>query len=173
MSEKSTQRKSDDLSISTVQDFKSRSKRIATLELPSGAVIQAKNSGSMSVFMKAGVIPNSLMAIVQESMASGQQPDMSSVLKDGNLDLDMVRDMLDVINTVTVECWVMPPVLPIPENEQDRDPELLYVDEVLDDDKVFVFQWVTGGTRDLEQFRQEHQAAMDNLERLSDVGSPA
>lgn len=173
MSEKSTQRKSDDLSISTVQDFKSKSKRIATLELPSGAVIQAKNSGSMSVFMKAGVIPNSLMAIVQESMASGQQPDMSSVLKDGNLDLDMVRDMLDVINTVTVECWVMPPVLPIPENEQDRDPELLYVDEVLDDDKVFVFQWVTGGTRDLEQFRQEHQAAMDNLERLSDVGSPA
>jgi len=173
MSEKSTQRKSDDLSISTVQDFKSKSKRIATLELPSGAVIQAKNSGSMSVFMKAGVIPNSLMAIVQESMASGQQPDMSSVLKDGNLDLDMVRDMLDVINTVTVECWVMPPVLPIPENEQNRDPELLYVDEVLDDDKVFVFQWVTGGTRDLEQFRQEHQAAMDNLERLSDVGSPA
>jgi len=67
----------------------------------------------------------------------------------------------------------MPPVLPIPENEQNRDPELLYVDEVLDDDKVFVFQWVTGGTRDLEQFRQEHQAAMDNLERLSDVGSPA
>lgn len=155
--------------VSTPQDFKAKSNRMAILTLPSGATIKVKNPGGLRMFMKNGVIPNSLLPMVEEAINGGTEPDLKALSKDGEISLDIVQDMMSLIDHVTVTCWVLPPVLPVPENEEDRDEELLYADEVMDDDKLFVFQWVTGGTKDLERFRQEQAVALDGMARVPDV----
>lgn len=45
----------------------------------------------------------------------------------------------------------------------ERDPNVLYVDQVSMEDKVFVFQWALGGTSNLEQFRKEHRANVESV----------
>ncbi|MCA1800470.1 MAG: hypothetical protein LC687_04965 [Actinobacteria bacterium] len=156
--------------IATPQDFKAKANRTAILDLPSGATIQVRNPGGLKVFMKNGMIPNSLLPMVQEAINGGKGFDASDLMTEGKLDLGLVNDMMRIVDEVTMECWVMPPVLPAPEDEASRDDELLYVDEVLEDDKMFVFQWVTGGTRDLATFRKEQAAALDGLAGVADAG---
>lgn len=166
-------KKSTESKPSSIKDFKSKSKIKADLVLPSGAVVRVHNRGGMRMFLKSGMIPNGLMGIVQQSIEDGTEPDMKDLFKgadDNDVDMDMVNDMMIAVDNITVECWVLPPVLPIPDDEEDRDEDLLYVDEVLEEDKMFVFQWVTGGTSDLERFREEYQSSVDNLERRSNVG---
>lgn len=53
--------------------------------------------------------------------------------------------------------------------EDERDPELLYVDEVSIEDRVFIMNFAVGGTRDLERFRGEHAESMAGMAALSDV----
>lgn len=47
--------------------------------------------------------------------------------------------------------------------EADRDPDLLYADNVDLDDKIFVFNFAVGGTRDLERFRREQAASLASI----------
>lgn len=159
-----------------IQDFKKASRVSANLELPSGAVVEVKNPGGMKMFLTGGAIPNSLMGIVQDAMDSGKgikDEEMADLItaENGELNKDLLADMMTMIDNVTVNCWVMPPVTPLPENDGEegveRDPELLYVDEVLEEDKLFVFQWATGGTKDIEQFRSEHNESLESLARLT------
>lgn len=50
----------------------------------------------------------------------------------------------------------------------EREENVLYVDQVTMDDKLFVFQWALGGTSNLEQFREEQRT---NVESVADVQS--
>jgi len=45
----------------------------------------------------------------------------------------------------------------------DRSPEFLYCSEVDFEDKMFIFQYAVGGTRDLERFRQEYSESLDSI----------
>lgn len=45
--------------------------------------------------------------------------------------------------------------------DEDRDEELLYADDVDIEDKQFIFQFVVGGSSDLEQFRREQAATVE------------
>lgn len=57
----------------------------------------------------------------------------------------------------------------------ERDEDVLYTDDIDQDDKVFIFNFVVGGTRDLERFRAEYGDALatvqsgENME-MSSVG---
>ena len=44
--------------------------------------------------------------------------------------------------------------------EAAKDDDLLYVDEVEDEDKMFIFQWTTGGTADIATFRQQASTSL-------------
>jgi hypothetical protein len=57
--------------------------------------------------------------------------------------------------------------------EAARDDELVYVDEVAEEDKMFLFQVVTGGTTDVESFREELGSTMDDIRGRQDVELPA
>jgi len=48
-------------------------------------------------------------------------------------------------------------------HEAERDPDILYADQVDMDDKLFIFQWALGGTRDLERFREQQQKSVGDL----------
>lgn len=135
----------------SVSEFKKKNKP-ELMELPSGVYMTLRNPGGLRLFLKQGLIPNSLMLIVQESLDKGQDQLAKKVDQQG-VDPAMAADMIALVDVVTIAACVEPQVHEAPETEADRDDEILYVDELEDEDKMFIFQWVSGGTRDLESFR--------------------
>ena len=149
------------LAPSAASAFKKRSGGLLTL--PSGETVKVKNPGGIRAFISAGMIPNSLMSLVESSLA-GKPIDIKDALApDGEINTDMVTDMMALNDRITMACVVEPKVYPVPEDEEDRQDDRLYVDELEDDDKMFIFQWATGGTKDISQFRRELSSAMDSL----------
>lgn len=149
--------------VSTVAGWKKKAQG-ADLELPSGEVCLARNVG-MQVFLERGLIPNSLMPIIRQALV-GEEPD----LKMDDISEEQIKEMMDLFDAATVLCVVEPKVHRVPRDGEgepvpieDRDPDKLFVDEVDFEDKQFIFQWVVGGTRDLERFREEQSASVERL----------
>lgn len=144
------------------------------LEMPSGNYMRIKKIGLQALVAK-GIVPNSLLGIAEKAVAKGQQ-------KQGPSDADLaglVQDKEQVaaigkfMDEVVILCAAEPTVEPLPPEGVERDDELLYIDEVGDEDKMFVFQVVTGGTTDVEQFRNETGATMAAIRGREDVELPA
>jgi len=167
--------------ISQIGDFKARIGGL--LDLPSGATVRVHNPGGMQAFMDSKAIPNSLMPIIQKALKSGQPMTAAEVVsEDGNLDPALLEDMMKLMDGIILKTVVEPRVHKAlteadlekwnadPAHADDQlddieelrsaldeiDPKL-YVDEFPLDDKQFIFQWVAGGTRDLEEFLQEQR----------------
>ena len=153
---------------SSIADIKS--KKYTTLELPSGITIKVRNPGGMSAFMTNGTIPNSLMGVIQKSVAAGTTPSAEEILPEGGVDQKFIIELSGMLNNILVMCAVEPVVQPVPEDEADRDDELLYADEFPEEDKMFIFQWVSGGTKDLESFRQQYAANVDAMGAVAKSG---
>jgi hypothetical protein len=159
---RSTARPSTPVEATPVSDWKKKntSNFDKPVELPSGKFMKIRRVG-FRAFIKAGLIPNSLMATVQSSIDRGVAPELNlgSILQDDK-QIDAMMDMVDgVLCFVAVE----PEVHPLPKNEKDRDEELLYVDEVDDEDKMFIFGLCTGDTDDVQQFRSEQTKRMASV----------
>lgn len=138
-------------------------------ELPSGKTIKIKKAVGFQTLMKSGLIPNSLMSIVQKSLDKGEEPDVSTI----SSDMGKINEMLELMDNITCFMVEEPEIHPVPKNKEDRDGDLLYVDEVEDQDKMFIFQYATGGTKDLETFRREAGSVLDTVQRGSNVGRKA
>lgn len=160
-------------SVSSISAFKEQ-KKGKPLELPSGLVVKARRV-ELQTFIMKGDVPNPLMSIVGEALEKGQKADIASMVgvDEGKIDLDMVNDMYEMVNAVVCQCIVEPQVHPVPEDEDDRDDDLLYVDEVDDEDKMFIFQWSSGGTSDLATFREEARAGLASVAKKQGAKNPA
>lgn len=133
----------------------------------------------MRHFVRAGMVPNSLLPIVMKAVRTGTSPDMEAISKDGQ----KVNDMIQLVDNVVVAIVVEPKVLPLPPEEDEesekydplfeRDEDLLYVDEVNPEDKAFIFQWACGGTSDLEQFREQSEQLVGSPSGGNNVPRPA
>lgn len=152
--------------VSSASAFKKRAKG-QPIQLPSGEVVLAKRV-ELQTFILQGNVPNPLMSVVSEALEKGQKADIAKMVgvDEGKLDLEMVKDMYEMVNAVVMACIVEPKVHPVPEDEDERDDDLLYVDEVDDEDKMFLFQWSSGGTSDLATFREE---ARKDLATLAEI----
>lgn len=148
---------------SNASDFK-KGKAAIDLDLPSGNVALVRRRG-LDAFMREGLIPNSLMALVQGQLdeTEGKSPALQGELQKIASDTSALADVARLADAITVSCVIDPAVLPIPEEEEDRDEDLLYVDEVDMDDKLFIFSWVVGGTKDIERFREEQTAVLASI----------
>lgn len=165
--------------ISQVGDFK---KRIQTvLELPSGLIVKVRNPGGLRAFLDKGTIPNSLMPLIQKSLNKGKAVDVETDLMgaDGNIDTEMMTEMFDMMDNIAVKCMVSPKLYPkltdkdveawnkkYPEDQAEtvddiRQDDRLYADELPDDDKQFIFSWMSTGVKDLETFRLQRQSGVD------------
>lgn len=146
---------------SDVNEFKKRSKGFP-LKLPSGLTMMCQRV-SLRNFLGGGDVPNPLMEIVQETLDKGGKMDVSQMLpEDGKpVNMEMINDMYSMLETLVIAASVSPKVHAVPEDEADRDDELLYVDEVDEEDKMFIFQWAIGGTDDVARFREEAAADLD------------
>lgn len=132
------------------------------VELPSGNVVRIRPVG-FQAFLKAGLIPNSLMGVVQSAIDRGTAADLDvgSIIKDAT----RVQEMVDMVDNAVCFVMVEPEVLPAPKNEEDRDEDCLYVDEIDDEDKMYIFGICTGGPRDVETFRAEQANGLAAVQR--------
>jgi hypothetical protein len=161
------------------------------LVLPSGNVARVKPV-SPTVFLSSGIIPDPLTAMIRQAIHSKQGLPPSKLEKMLS-EPTQLRSTMEMFDRVLAEAVLMPHVEMPPTctecgeynvemqhgedtheyEEGPRDPQVLYADEVDLQDKIFIFQWCLGGTRDLEQFRQEQQATVGTLSNGKDVRSKA
>jgi hypothetical protein len=134
-------------------------KKPEAVTLPSGNRVVVKRS-TLKDFLIRGMVPNSLMAIVEQSLSSGQNKATDDEMKKILGDPEKLAELMELMDSVTINCAIEPRVHPAPPREADRDDELLYVDELDEGDKVAIFNYAVGGTVELEPFRGEAEAAL-------------
>ena len=176
---RSTVKRAEELRISQIGDVKKRLGGI--VELPSGLVVHLVNPGGLKAFMTGNVIPNSLMAVIQKSLKSGTKPTAEELLSEqGDITPERMAEMMEIMDRVAMKTIREPKFHPNftdadvekwnnehpEENDQVDEPEelesadKLYIHELPDDDKQFIFQWISGGTKDLEEFRKRQEQGM-------------
>lgn len=168
--------------VTPAAEWKKPSKGVE-LEVPSGNVALVRPVG-MQAFLQKGIIPNSLRDIAMEAI-SGKKT--APQMKMDDMSSEKIEDMLVLFDSVTCYCVIEPKVTPVPvwqnanpdgeyfTNDErkvgqvvplpERDSEPLWVDEVNLDDKIFIFQFACGGTRSVEQFREEFSLSLDAVSR--------
>lgn len=165
--------------MTATQDIKPTSARAwkatasVPVELPSGNYIRIRRM-SMATLLATGKLPNSLTGIIRQAIDKGTgmvgvEDKMAELMGNEKQLAEMARFMDELITLVSIEPKVHLP----PKDDDDRDDDTLYTDEVDEADKSFLFQLVTGGTSDLEQFRQATEASMASLSGREDVQLPA
>lgn len=152
--------------------------------LPSGNVARVRQI-SPAAFLSSGLIPNPLLSIIRKSIQEkqGMSPKAMKAITEDNA---LLVSALELFDRVLAHVMVQPSVkMPPPcrqcgeyankpqhdsglkgyhqYNEGDREAGVLYADVVQMDDKMFIFQWAVGGTRDLETFRDEFQSRVGSV----------
>lgn len=141
--------------------------------LPSGNTMRIRKIG-LQALIKTGKMPNSLMTYAQKAVQKGKKQEVTEVDMLGILqDEKKVREIAEFMDEVTIICAEEPEVHPLPEEGVDKDADLLYVNEVDEEDKMFLFQVVTGGTTEVETFREEHASNVAAVRGRQDVGGKA
>lgn len=157
----------------SAKEWKKNANSGGPLVVPSGNTAMVRNPG-MQVFLAEGLVPNSLMGPIQAALNTGKAPTIQSY---GDITSDMMADMLKMTDAVCVYCVIEPKLTSNRDaagniiDVDDRDEELLYVDEVSIEDKMFIFQWAVGGTRDLESFRKSSAEGLGGLPAVPESGS--
>jgi hypothetical protein len=124
--------------------------------LPSGQLVMLRRPG-VEGLAKAGVLNNldSLSALISEKhvqrVNGKQQVNMQTLLSDD----DNMAQVQHVVDRVACYCVVKPEVKMTPNDVTRREPGVVYADMVDLLDKMFILNYVVGGTRDLESFRGE------------------
>lgn len=157
------------------------------IQLPSGNVARVRRVGP-EAFMTQGIMPDSISPIVEKAIRSkkGLKPQAQAELAKDPKQLGAMMEMLD-----RTLCYaVLQPKVEMPpacvecdqldntatevhhdESLEDyhefqpapREPGVLYADRVDLDDKMFVLNFVVGGTGDLQRFRREQREAVGSV----------
>lgn len=135
--------------------------------LPSGNVALLRRV-SPETFIAKKMIPDSISGIVQQAIEKNQglkPKDEAALMRDP----DKIADAIKFMDTAVCYAVVDPQINAAPEDESERDSGLLYVDQVDLNDKIFIFNWASGGSSDLARFRSEFGDAVSRLDAGEDV----
>lgn len=130
------------------------------LEVPSGNVCLVQRVG-MESLVKGGMIPNSLLGMVSDQLEKASKGKAMTELDEAQMmaqlqdNPEKLQEMFDMVDLITMQVVIEPKLEPVPEDDNDRDDDLLYVDQVDLEDKLFIFDWVVGGVGDVASFRGE------------------
>jgi hypothetical protein len=72
-------------------------------------------------------------------------------------------EMMHVVNKIVCYVVVKPAVEYPPNDPTLRKNDAIYADMIDLEDRMFIMNWALGGVRDLERFREEHEAALGSL----------
>jgi hypothetical protein len=147
------------------------------LELPSGQVILCKRPGPQGL-MEAGLLEalDTLTAIVDGELipkAEGQAPEIKLDPAKLMADPAKLEQMLHMMNRIVCHVVIEPQVKMTPNDITNREHGVVYTDQIDMDDKSFILQFAMGGTRDLETFRQESQAALGSMAAVPEAPDAA
>lgn len=166
-----------------------KAKETMDLLLPSGNVCLVIRPGVQGL-IKHGILDSldTLTGIVQQDLIDANDPKAqlkaAQALASKPDDLLAAMDLMDkVLEYVVKEPRPVRPIRrdatgkplltpegkEIPLAEEEREDEVTYTDEVDLDDKLFIFQFVVGGTRDIESFRAQRQAVLGGVPTGQDV----
>lgn len=142
--------------VSTAADFKKLKKGTA-LQLPSGLVVVARRVDVKDFLLNNHDVPNPLMETITQALDKGQKVDVNKMagVDQGEIDMKMVAEMYDMVDTVVRSVVLEPQIHPNPTSRSEEDENLVYNRDVDDEDKMFLFQWAIGGTADIATFRSE------------------
>ena len=148
---------------SSAADFK---KKLEPTELPSGLFIRLSNK-SLSGFILSGQVPNSLMTVITGAVSTktGDADLMDEIIADPQ----RLTELFQIVDSFVCAVCVEPQVLPVPTDGEERDDDQLYVDELEQEDKMYIFSRAMGGTTDLESFRGELASGMDLVQQRENV----
>lgn len=165
----------------TPAEFKKK-KADDLVRLPSGNRVKMRRPGMLK-FLEAGFLPDPLAEVIKKEI--GQRTgkvESSDLLKTiaGGENLEMLKEMMRATDRIAAFCVTEPTVVwherevklddgsvvegsyeDIPDDE--RDPEIVYTDEMELEDKMFIFQLAVGGSSDLSRFRQATGALVGDL----------
>lgn len=172
--------------VTSAKEWKGRIQTEGTeLELPSENVALVRQI-SPTAFLQSGFLPDPLTSIVRQAINTkqGLKPQQVKNIADDPEQIGAALETFDrVLTYVVIEPQIfMPPACDVEVkgetcglyvnadvhkdthkagkhqfHEGQRDPEVLYADQVDMEDKMFVFQWALGGTRDIAKFREQQQ----------------
>lgn len=153
------------------------------LTLPSGQVVLVRRPG-MEGLIAAGVLKNmdALSALVNTThirpktgpggrveVAEPTLDDVRALMQDEGA----LAEIITVVDKVVVHCVIRPVLARTPNDVTLREPGVIYTDMVDLNDKMFLFNYVVGGTRDYESFRTGLHATLGGLESGQDLPSEA
>lgn len=172
--------------VTSVQEWKKDAKG-HELELPSGKVCLVKRA-SITTFLSSGKadVPNPLVSSIlplleeaQEKGRTGSTEDavtpeqMDEFRQQALQDPQKLIEMIQLVDDVTVQCVLAPKVHAVADREaieadehltnaqkQDTIESMLFVDEVDENDKMYIFNFVVGGPQDLDRFREATGSAL-------------
>lgn len=159
--------------VSSISDFKKR-RGGTIISLPSGLAMKVRRV-DIQAFLQRGEIPNSLLPLVTEALKQGQEVDPSSLItnEDGEADMTKVSEIIELMKEIAIESSLDPKLHHVPENDDDREDDLLYIDDIDETDLSFLYQYAMGGTADLEQFREELESDVASLAQMQGHRSKA
>lgn len=157
---------------------------VTDLEVPSGQLCLVKRPG-VEGLLREGVLRDmdSFTSLVQakhinrvqkgKSSKAEQQPDETQAqIAELFSDPDKFANILHVVDRVICHVVVKPAINMTPNDPTRRDPSAIYADMVDMADKMFIFNFVVGGSRDIERFLGESDSAVGDLDAGEDLGSP-
>lgn len=173
------------------------------LDLPSGNTARVRQMSPQAFLDSGLIpdpLTNMIRKAINDKQ--GLPPSAMKEMSDDPTQLSSALEMIDrVTEFVVIEPEVeMPPTCIVPINGPDdfcgeyantdihikkdvamhhkykegpRDKDVLYVDQILMEDKIFLLQWCMGGTRDLEKFREEQLRTVESVQNSKAVRRPA
>jgi hypothetical protein len=152
---------------SSPSDFK---KKREPVELPSGNSMVLKPT-SVAGFLQSGTLPNSLLGIVQQAMSDKTGKKADAAVADLVKEPDKMKDLFDAVDLFVCSVALEPRVYPTPDDEALRDDQMLYVDELDLEDKLFIFTQAVGGNGGVEPFRPQPAGGVGGVQPRKAVGS--
>lgn len=136
---------------------------VEELTVPSGQMCLCRRAG-VEGLIKAGVLKNidSLSAIVNEKHLKRVNGEIQLDMK--SLDEAAFDTITDTVDKIVCFAVVQPPIKRVPDDVTLREPRVIYADMVDLVDKMFIFNFVVGGTRDLESFRNQFNELLGDVE---------
>lgn len=138
------------------------------LTVPSGQMCLVRRPGVQGL-MEAGVLRDidSLSALVNEKHIKRVQ---GKAVGDGKIDAaslmqdkDGLKNLMHVVDRVICYVVMKPLITMTPNDPTSRVSGVIYADMVDLVDKMFIFQYAVGGTRGLEEFRQQLDTSVGSL----------
>jgi hypothetical protein len=157
----------------TVWGSEESSGALVDLDLPSGQKCLAQRPGPEGL-MAAGLLDDlDMLATVVPKIMGGKSTAKKFDPSVAMRNKEMLAQAVKLMNRVVVFVVVKPELTEEPDDPRDKERGKIYPSSVSMEDKMFLFNWAVGGTRDLARFRQELQESVADVESGADVEGAA